>query len=95
MQALVTTDEPAPPRERGTPDPMRKKEAKPKDEEMGEVDGLPVQALWPLGIVAAGGGLFALYKLDPTGFEPLFEEAVKVHRPHVPGSCLTDVMQLQ
>jgi hypothetical protein len=85
VQALVTPDEPAPVRSGSVPDPMARRQKQvteqPKaaePEEMGEVDGLAVQALWPLGIVAAGGGLFALYKLDP-GMEPLFLEAVKVH----------------
>ena len=85
MQALVTPDEPAPVRDGSIPDPMAKRQkktpeekpAKAEPESMGEVDGLAVQALWPLGIVAAGAGLFALYKVDP-GMEPLFDEAVKV-----------------
>jgi hypothetical protein len=90
VQALVTPDEPAPARTGSVPDPMAKRQKQaaapepkePEPESMGEVDGLAVQALWPLGIVAAGGGLFALYKLDP-GMEPLFLEAVKVqhHSP--------------
>ena len=65
----------------------KKAEAKAAPEEMGEVDGLPVQALWPLGIIAAGGGLFALYKVDP-GMEPLFSEAVKVR-----GTCVSAALQ--
>lgn len=91
MQALVTVDEPAAAKDNSVPDPMNRRQrkaapaaedkpAKAEAESMGEVDGLAVQALWPLGIVAAGGGLFALYKVDP-GMDPLFREAVKVHHP--------------
>lgn len=84
MQALITPDEPAVVRDGSIPDPMAKRqkkaatpEKKAEPEAMGEVDGLAVQALWPLGVVAAGGGLYALYKIDP-GMDSLFREAVKV-----------------
>jgi hypothetical protein len=83
----VTPDEPAAVQEKkGIPDPKSKAKkekpaeavaAKEPEPEAGEVDGLNVQSLWPLGIVAAGGSLFALYKVDP-GMKQFFENAVKV-----------------
>ena len=89
MQALVTPDEPAlPPVKKDLPDPAAKLKAKSTDakqdkpEAVKEVveempDSFNVQALWPLGVVAAGGALFALGKVDQ-GFADLFDNAVKV-----------------
>lgn len=89
LQALVTPDEPAaPPVKKDLPDPsakMKGKSAEPKEKtetvKEATVDETPdnfnVQALWPLGVVAAGGALFALAKVD-SGFADLFDNAVKV-----------------
>lgn len=38
------------------------------------------QALWPVGIVASGAGIYALSKAD-SGFNELLVNAVKVRRP--------------
>eukprot|EP00892_Ulva_mutabilis_P010933 jgi/Ulvmu1/8211/UM041_0020.1 len=84
--ALVTPDEPAPPSvKKELPDPVAKLKGKAaevksevvKSEPQDEApDTLNVQALWPLGVVAAGGALFALGKVDK-GFADLFDNAVK------------------
>jgi len=87
LQALVTPDEPVPaPVKKDLPDPsakMKGKSAEPKAEAVKSEpqdeapDTFNVQALWPLGVVAAGGALFALAKVDK-GFADLFDNAVKV-----------------
>lgn len=85
----MTPDEPAPPPvKKDLPDPAAKMKAKPaeagaeKTEAAKPIvdegpDAFNVQALWPLGVVAAGGALFALTKVDQ-GFADLFDNAVKV-----------------
>lgn len=71
------------PKDRKSASSASKSEAKAeKKEEAKEAPGQPAfntQALWPLGIVAVGGALYAAIKADP-GTANLFDNAVKVRR---------------